>query len=239
MDKFTEKFNTFDIFTMLIPGIGITSLFCISLSFKYYDLWLKIGNEKYIIFVILSYFCGILYQELGTIFDKIFLYKILYKGNPREIFLLENGHNIILNEELFFKSALKIKDYIISNLHIQINNNMTEKEEKELNSLIFGYCLNLSEINNLTGKSEKMIIISEMSRSLFWGNISTILLNIFMIFICPSYYIFYCVEITFLIIASYIFIQRKKRYERYRIRILLRTLLLHLYRDNLTQLPTV
>lgn len=239
MDKFTEKFNTFDIFTMLIPGIGISSLFYISLSFNYYNLWSKIGNEKYLVFIIFSYFCGILYQELGTIFDKKFLYKILYKGNPKEIFLLENGHDIILNEELFFKNALKIKDYIITNLHIQINSNMTEKEEKELNSLIFGYCLNLSEINNLTGKSEKMIILSEMSRSLFWGCLSTIILNIFMIFICPSYYAFYCIEIIFLIIASYIFIQRKKRYEKYRIRILLRTLLLHIYRNNLTQLPTI
>ncbi len=237
MDKFAEKFNTFDIFTMLIPGICISSLFCISLSFNYYSLWIKMGNEKYLIFIIFSYFCGIIYQELGTMFDKKFLYKILYKGNPREIFLLENGHDTILNEELFFRSALKIKEYIITNLHIQINSNMTENEEKDLNSLIFGYCLNLSEINNLTGKSEKMIMLSEMSRSLFWGCISTIILNIFMIIICPSFCIFYCVEIFFLFIASYIFIQRKKRYEKYRIRILLRTLLLHIYKP--TQLPTV
>ncbi|MCI8964595.1 MAG: hypothetical protein HFG37_12975 [Eubacterium sp.] len=232
MDKFAEKFNTFDIFTMLIPGICISSLFSISLSFKYYNLWLNMGNEKYLIFIIFCYFCGILYQELGTMFDKKFLYKILYNGNPREIFLLENGHNTILNEELFFKSALKIRDYIITKLHIQISSNMTEKEEKDLNSLIFGYCLNLSENNNLTGKSEKMIVLSEMSRSLFWGCVSTIILNIYMIFNCPSHYNFYCVEILFLIIASYIFVQRKKRYERYRIRILLRTLLLCINIDN-------
>lgn len=233
MDKFAEKFNTFDLFTMLIPGIGISSLFCTSLSFKYYNLWVKMGSEKYFIFLIFSYFCGIIFQEFGTICDKKFLYNILYGGNPREIFLLENGHKKILNEELFFKSALHMKNYVINELHMHISNNMTEEEEKDLNSLIFGYCLNLSENKNLTRKSEKMIVLSEMSRSLFWGCISTIILNLYLIFNFSLYNKFYCIEICFLIIASYIFLQRKKRYERYRIRILLRTLLLHINIDNM------
>lgn len=232
MDKFAEKFNIFDVFTTLIPGIGISSLFCISLLFKYYNLWIKMGNEKYLILIVFSYFCGIIYHELGIMCDKKFLYKILYKGNPKEIFLLKNGHETILNEKLFFDSALDIKKYIINKFHIQINSNMTDEEEKDLNSLIFGYCLNMSESKNLTGKSEKMIVLSEMSRSLFWGCISTIILNFYMIFNCSLYYKFYCIEIFLLIIASYIFLQRKKRYERYRIRILLRTLLLHI-NDNL------
>lgn len=232
MDRIIEKFNIFDIFTLLIPGIGISSLFGISLSTQYYDLWLKIGKEKYFFFIIFSYFCGIIYQEFGTLCDKKFLYEILYKGNPREIFLLQNGHNAILDEELFFEETLFIKKHIIDNLNIQINENMTEKEEKELNSLIFGFCLDISERNNLTGKSEKMIIISEMSRSLFWGCISTIILNLYMIFKYSLYYNFYFVEILFLIFISYIFIKRKKRYERYRIRILLRSFYLHIKISN-------
>ena len=79
MDKFAEKFNTFDIFTMLIPGIYISSLFCISLSFNYYSLWIKMGNEKYLIFIIFSYFCGIIYQELYTIFYIKIFYQTLYQ----------------------------------------------------------------------------------------------------------------------------------------------------------------
>lgn len=228
MDKIVERFNVFDIFTMLIPGIGISSLFCISLSFKYYYLWLNSGNEKYLIFLIFSYFCGIIYQEFGTICDKKFLYKILYKGDPREIFLLKNGHNPILNDDLFFNSALTIKNYFINKLHMEINSDMQGKEERELNSIIFAYCINMCEHNNLAGKSEKMIVLSEMSRSLFWGCISTIILNIYLIFSFQAYYKFYCIEILLLLIASFIFLQRKKRYERYRIRVLLRTLLLHI-----------
>lgn len=229
MGGFSEKFNTFDIFAMLIPGVGITILFSISLSFKYDNIWSMMGNQKYLVFFIFSYFCGILFQELGTIFDRKFLHKILYGGNPREIFLLKNGHERILNEEPFYIDALRIKAYFVNRLHIQIKNHLTEDKEKDLNALIFGYCLNMSESNNLAAKSEKMIVLSEMSRSLFWGCIFTILLNIYlMLSSCPLYNDFYCTEIFILAIAAYIFLQKKKRFEIYRIRILLRTLWLYI-----------
>lgn len=232
MDKIVERFNIFDTFTMLIPGIGITSLFYISLSFEYDFLWLNMGNEKYLFYLIFSYFCGIIYQEFGTICDRKFLYEILYKGNPREIVFLKNGHQTILNEDLFFNNALILRDYIIKKFNIQISRNMTDNEEKELNSIIFGYCLNMAEDNNLAWKSEKMSVLSEMSRSLFWGCISTIILNFYMLLIYQFYYKFYFIEILLLIFASYIFFKRKERYERYRIRILLRTLLLNINTEN-------
>ena len=50
MEKFVEKFNVFDLFTTLIPGIIIMSLFGISLSFQWYEKWETYGNEKYVIF---------------------------------------------------------------------------------------------------------------------------------------------------------------------------------------------
>ncbi len=227
MDKIADKFNIFDIFSMLIPGIGISSLFCVSLSFKYYNIWQNMGNEKYIIFLFFSYFCGVIYHEIGTILDRKFLYKIFYGGNPREVFLLENGHEKIMNEDFFYKDALYIKNYFVSKLNLQVPTNMTIPEEKNFNSIIFNYCLNLSEYQKLTEKSEKMIVISEMSRSLFWGCISTILLDIIMIFqVCQCY--FYVVEIFLLFFISFILMQRKIRFEKYRLRILLRTLVLYL-----------
>ena len=36
MDVILKKFNIFDIFTMIIPGVIISTLLCILLSFKYY-----------------------------------------------------------------------------------------------------------------------------------------------------------------------------------------------------------
>lgn len=58
MEGAIEKFNIFDFFTMLVPGVIISILFCISLSYKYYETWNTFGSEKYTVFIIISYLCG-------------------------------------------------------------------------------------------------------------------------------------------------------------------------------------
>ena len=229
MDSFVEKFNIFDLFTTLIPGIIISTLFGISLSFKYYNLWVSLNNEKYIIFFIFSYLCGVIFQELGTMADNTFLYKILYGGKPREIFLLGYRKKTFFNDELSYKDALKVKNYFVNFLSI---NNYHATKKTELNSFIFSYCLNMSEMKKITNKSDKMIVISEMSRSLFWGCIFTIILNIYMIIRYSFFYEFYYVESSILFILSLIFLYRKIRYEKYRLRILLRTFLIHIRQNN-------
>lgn len=229
MDSFVEKFNIFDLFTTLIPGIIISTLFGISLSFKYYNLWVSLNNEKYIIFFIFSYLCGVIFQELGTMADNTFLYKILYGGKPREIFLLGYRKKAFFNDELSYKDALKVKNYFVNFLSI---NNYHATEKTELNLFIFSYCLNMSEMKKITNKSDKMIVISEMSRSLFWGCIFTIILNIYMIIRYSFFYEFYYVESSILFILSLIFLYRKIRYEKYRLRILLRTFLIHIRQNN-------
>lgn len=262
MDKFVEKFNIFDLFTMLIPGIVISTLFGISLSFKYYDTWSEWGNEKYVVFFILSYLFGVIFQELGTILDKFCLCNILYGGNPKEIFLLDDKYKKIFSDILSYNDALKIKNYIIKSFDIKTESTNYEKSDRKqkrtlkkrrkifsiklkhkkldkktendkiINSYIFAYCLNISEMNNLTGKSDKMFVISEMSRSLFWGCVCTIILNLYMVLSYSLYLEFYLVETLTLIFISYIFLQRKKRYEKFRIHILLRALIIYLNQNN-------
>lgn len=224
MEKFLEKFNIFDIFTMLLPGIVISSLFGISLSFKYYEIWENWENEKYILFFIISYVCGLIFQEIGTVFDKIFMFKILYGGEPRKIFLLESRHTKIFDDELSYKNALRIKQYLNDYINIETSENVNEEK---LNSLMFAYCLNICEMNGLASKADKMIVISEMSRSLFWGCIATIILNVIMIFAFSCHSLFLYGEIPFLIMIAIVFLSRKRRYEQYRIRILLRMFLIY------------
>lgn len=224
MEKFLEKFNIFDIFTMLLPGIVISSLFGISLSFKYYEIWENWENEKYILFFIISYVCGLIFQEIGTVFDKIFMFKILYGGEPRKIFLLESRHTKIFDDELSYKNALRIKQYLNDYINIETSENVNEEK---LNSLMIAYCLNICEMNGLASKADKMIVISEMSRSLFWGCIATIILNVIMIFAFSCHSLFLYGEIPFLIMIAIVFLSRKRRYEQYRIRILLRMFLIY------------
>lgn len=109
VENLFEKFNMFDMFTMLIPGVIISTLSCTSLSFEFYNQWVDWGNEKYIIFFVISYLLGIISQQMGNIIDEKFLYKIIYGGKPREIFLLKDKYKRILNNEWAYNDALNIK----------------------------------------------------------------------------------------------------------------------------------
>lgn len=229
MANFVEKFNMFDIFTTLIPGIIISALFGISLYIQYDSLWLSLGNEKYVAFFIFSYLCGVIFQELGTMADHIFLYKILYGGNPREVYLLKENYKKFFNYKLSYKNARKVKKYFINYFNIK---NAEKTDQKKLNSLIFTYCLNISEMKNMTSKIDKMIVISEMSRSLFWGCIFTIILNIFMIHFFRCSCQFYLIENFVLLILGSILLYRKYRYEKYRLQILFRTFLIYIKQNN-------
>ena len=60
MEKLFDKFNVFDIFTMLIPGLITTTLLGISVSGVLGDNWDKLSGEKYFAFVLISYFIGIM-----------------------------------------------------------------------------------------------------------------------------------------------------------------------------------
>ena len=220
MEKFIEKFNIFDIFTMLVPGLIISCLYCVSLSFQYYDIWKNYGNGKYVFFVF-SYFLGLIFQEIGTVLDKKCIWKCLYGGEPRQIFLSENLAENIFSNPLECKNALRVKKYIDPELY-------RNASEKEKNSIIFSYCLNICELKGLTFKADKMLVISEMSRSIFWGCVSTIMINLYLISIGSygSSLLYY--EILLLLFVAAVFLWRKKRYEQYRIRILVRVFLIYM-----------
>lgn len=223
-----EKFNIFDLFTMLIPGVIILTLSCTSLSFAFYEQWANLGNEKYIIFFAVSYLIGITFQQIGDIIDGKCLYKIIYGGNPKEIFLLKDKYMKILNNELAYKDALNIKRYLVDHLNINTKDVRTIEQQKQLNTRIFSYCLNIVEVKEISFKAEKMLAISEMSRSLSLGCIFIILLNLFMVLYFRFYYVFYFVESIVLLFLSGIFLYRKIQYEKYRYRIILRMFLIYI-----------
>ena len=220
-----KKFNNLDFYTMLDPGVIISILFCISLSYKYYETWNTFGSEKYTVFIIISYLCGVAMQQIGNILDEKVLYKYIYGGHPREIFLLKDEYNKVLNSELSYNEALKIREHIIDKYEINCKN---IKNIKQLNVLVFSYCLILEEKNHLTYKSDKMLVISEMSRSLFLGCIFTLFLNFFMIYKYKSYYKFYMIESILLLVLAFIFAYRKVQYEKYRYNSVLKTFLVYM-----------
>lgn len=222
MEKFVDKFNIFDIFAMLIPGIIISSLFGITLSFKYYNIWKSLGNEKYFLFFAFSYMCGVIFHEIGTLSNRLFLDKILYGGNPKEVYLSDNIGNRfhkVFKDKLSYKDALRIAKDLKKHVEIDVSD---EINEKELNSILFAYCLNVCELKGLSSKADKMLVVSEMSTSLFLGCIATCILNLVMMWKFSFHTTVLHFETIFLLLSSLILILRKKRYERYRIEILLR-----------------
>ena len=236
MEKFIEKFNIFDIFTMLGPGLIISCLYGVSLSFQYYDIWKNYGNEKYVIFFVFSYFLGIIFQEIGTVLDKKCIWKCLYGGEPRQIFLSENLSENIFANQLECKNALRVKKYIKEYIDPELYRNASQKER---NSIIFEYCLNICELNGLTFKADKMLVISEMSRSIFWGCLSTIMINLYLISIGSYGSSFLYYEILLLLFVAAVFLWRKKRYEQYRIRILIRVFLIYMEQQRGEEINTV
>lgn len=228
MEYLFEKFNIFDLFTMLIPGVIISSLSCISLSFVFYEQWINLGNEKYIIFFVISYLIGITFQQIGDIIDNKCLYKIIYGGNPREIFLLKDKRTKVLNNELAYKDVLNIKRYLVDLLKINIEKIKTIEQQKQLNTRIFAYCLNIIEVKGISFKAEKMLVISEMSRTLSLGCIFIILLNLFVVLYFRIHYTFYFVESIILLFLSGIFLYRKIQYEKHRYRIIFRMFLIYI-----------
>lgn len=230
MDKIVEKLNIFDMFTMLLPGVFSLSLICISLADRYFDVWKSIGNEKYILFIVIAYIYGVFLQELGAICDRAFMYEELYGGKPREIFLSENNYDAIWNSRTAFQDALQIKNYFEKDIDTGIKEK--EQNEKARNGVMFAYCVNTCEMNGLSGKIDRMLAISEMARSLFWGCVNTILLNGYLIVFSGTRNKFLMIETVLLALWAMTFKNRKKRFERYYVRILTRTFLLYKMRSE-------
>lgn len=228
MSKFIDKFNIFDLFTMLIPGIVFLCSIGIALSSQYYQYWDEWSNEKYVLFFVFSYIFGICLQEIGTICDKGFLHKILYGGYQRQVFLLDNKWHKIFDERITFEIAKKIKQKIVNELDLE--EEVLETEEN-VNSFVFAYCISFLETNELNGKPDKMVVLSEMSRSFMYSSIFT--LFIILVQSVKGYMNNVLATETFImIILGAIFFLRKCRYEKYRLRIMIRKMWI-LYQKDL------
>ena len=224
MEKFVEKFNIFDLFTMLMPGIASLCALSGVMVFKYYEIWKRADSEKYIVFFVLTYVYGLFLQEIGNFFDKKFLYKILYGGEPRKIFLLEEFQEQIWESEAQYNNACSIRKYLKKYIDFK---ELKHVSKKDVNYLMFAYCLNKCEMLNLTNKVDRMLALSEMARSLFWGCCFAICMDVYFIATFSSNNIFLWIEMLLFFSLSIVFVNRKKRFEQFYIRILIRYFIIY------------
>lgn len=245
METFVEKFDPHELSVKLIPGIILTGLFSLSLSFHFYSVWNSWGVEKYFLYFAVSYLIGLLFGEWSALSDKV-LRRLLYKGRPRQVFLA-TGNMIMDYGKVKNGSALKdarnMADDIARRFNISIKPEKWDKwtleqltdAQRNTSALIYAYCINELEVHNLDGKINKMLINAEMSTSLFWGCLMCILLNIGLTSYYDTHIEFYTVESILLLAACGLLISRKIRFERFRVEIAVR--FHRLLRDKIKNQP--
>jgi hypothetical protein len=113
MDNFFRKLSIFDLLAVLLPGIAFTgSVFMIS-EWGCYRQNLNMnaffnlsGFERLAIFIIVSYFLGIMIQEIGILIEK---YVPFWKGKEKAF--LENNSKFLTEEEKHILIELVGKEY--------------------------------------------------------------------------------------------------------------------------------
>lgn len=228
MDTLVEKFDPFELFTNLIPGIILTTLFSASLYLVYGNIWTGLGGEKYFAFFVVCYLTGLMFKELSSLCNPLFLWKLLYGGKPREIFLMEQGHEKIFETEAEYLEAKKAEAFVISRLGIPREKQDNGKKFRTYSNMIFAYCLNILEANGLSKKGSKMQLTAEMSTSLSLGCFLVLVMNGFLMCRDNAHLTFYIIESLVLLAVALILLSRKKRFEKYHVQIIVRYFNLHI-----------
>ncbi len=209
------KFNIFDIFSMLIPGCVTTCLIYISLYPLKLDLFANIDADEYILAIVFSYVLGLILQEVGHILDSKLVCRFLYGGDIRSNYTLPNNKQLIFDESFSKSYFCAIKRYFIKNTNLSC---------KQLNDrMIFQLCSNTLEMAGVKQVADKFIVLSEMSRALAISFLGIGIVDLFIIMFYNELWKLYVTMACVCLFLSYIFIKRKKRYEVYRLKNILRT----------------
>lgn len=226
LENISGKFNLFDIFSMLIPGLIISALAGISLSYLWLDQWQAAGGGKYVVLVVVGYFVGLVLEELGSLAEKL-LSRLFRRKSMRQRFLLpyekRNPNSGIFRGEAAYQNARKCRQMILEKLELELPEGITEEE---INSFVFSYCLNFCELHGLTGKVERMAVMAELSRSLCCGLLLVAVLNVGLLLYGVSS-LFLAAEAVGLVLCALLFAKRKTHYEEYRYRLLIRQFYLY------------
>lgn len=219
MKDFLNKFNIFDVFSVLLPGtiVLVTQWILLPQPLKY-DICLYVSEAQYLIFFVFAYFLGFLLHEINRIIDP-FWHKIFYGGNLREILLDNNKRSKLVKNP---QTASLIDKHII-NIMKTVENQSKGMTLQSKSVYIFGYILNFLELHNYISKSEKMTTIAEMSTSILNGFCLIFVTNAILGCVHNSFlnwiYIFVMISV---LLSIPLLIMRKRRYEQFRVSNLLR-----------------
>lgn len=223
MGSYVSKFGFYEFLALLLPGTVFTQTFLLFSNFwrtiTEGTVFQMLSTEQYAVIIVLgSFLAGLILQELGTIIDRLVLYRLLYGGNPDQVWADKSPVRICKCLRWIIKdptSVAKAKDLCA----------VSFGDEKSTPDRYFYFMLNTLEANGIEGKAEKMMIASELSRSLALGSAILLLLHLSEMVCCNTN--FNALYVAYLIGVILLFSIRKVRYERFRFATIVRTFVIH------------
>lgn len=211
MDKMFDRLGLYDFFGVLIPGMTFSAfLFFMRIPIIKEGHYPSSPTFKVILFVLISYILGTLFQEIASAVDNRFT---KMRITPREQFAQSNG--LIFSGDEFHevrKCANNILNKSVTNA------SFTNYEC----SMVFFKCKAFLENSSKMGKANKLDAIFAMSRDFIICNICILPCIVIAMTssTCDNTYLSLIAAYT--ILSSIIFYYRAKRYSKLRVKTILR-----------------
>lgn len=205
MDNIFSKIGLYDVFGVFVSGL-IAVVVSISLRFPILFNVMGSDTENIICFLVISYFVGLVLQEIGSVIAKYVKYE-------------KRAETRFLNEEWVLENKTemdKVKEYAVKILNVPQNHTFSEDE----NQYVYSYCLNYLETRGKEDKIKRINALYAMSRSIscFCG----ICLVAYIVFeeksICHVEH--WCV-ISALCTTMALFIGRTSKFAKYKVKVVL------------------
>lgn len=158
MSKILDKLGIYDLMGVLLSGISITFFTMIVLWIGMSDLVkvnLRIRTNEMFPFLIISYFVGLIFQEISSLLHK----KILYPGNKLLIAALKTKKTSLKYITKYEKD--EVYSYVKKVLNIRHIKHEVEKDE-----IIYNYCKYYMMGKDKMANLDKDQSISAFGRSL-------------------------------------------------------------------------
>lgn len=214
MSDFLKVLNVFDIFTNLIPGTICLTLLCILLPNRILIRWIGFPDEKYVVFLILCYFYGML---LNGAFNTIKRYiKKFFDCNKKYY-----KTSWIYGD----KGTKELAERLIKQINIEkttpdsgkaINNKKKGITENEASYAIKYMFIKLNMSNKNTRK-DKLSALSDMNGVMGLGIFIIIIVQLYYMNVNAEYFLLgYKMRVLFLSIILAILIHRCIDYQHHK-----------------------
>lgn len=150
MDRILEKFGIYDLIAVLVPGIGMYTLSILVLPMISFDINLQVDGM--LPFMVVSYFVGLVFQELGSL---LLQQKLTHKNSKllKMAFKTSSDSHVCLSET----EKNDVYSYVAKELH--------KNADEISDSVVYNYCKFYILENENTSRIDKDQSLSAMSRS--------------------------------------------------------------------------